>query len=168
MAIFRALTPRRLLAAIGLSALGLVAVGFVLGEWLALNPCPLCIFQRLLYLLLAALALAAAALFARQAARRVLAGLAFVTALGGMATAIFQTWLQAQPVSPFECGVGDPNLIEQLVDWLGRLWPAMFLATGSCSSKEWVFLGLSMAGWSIVCFGALALLLVPFLRRRSG
>ena len=74
-------------------------------------------------------------------------------------------WLQANPASGFACSYTDPNLIERLVDWLGQLWPFMFLATGLCSSKEWLFLGLSMANWSIICFGALALALVPFLRR---
>jgi disulfide bond formation protein DsbB len=165
----RWLSAQRLLWLIAGAAVGLVAAGLVLGDVLRLNPCPLCIFQRLLYLVLAVFAIGAALAYGSTTGRRLFAALAFATALGGLATAVYQTWLQAQPpASPFECGIGEPNLIEQLVDWLGQLWPAMFLATGSCSSKEWIFLGLSMAGWSIVCFGALALVLLPFLRRRKG
>lgn len=166
MMLVRFFNARRLLAAIGIGSLALIAAGFVIAEWYALNPCPLCIFQRVLYLLLALFALLGVALFRYAPVRRALAGLAFLTAVGGIATASYQTWLQSQPSSPFECGFGDPNLIERLVDWLGQLWPAMFLATGACSSKEWVFLGLSMANWSIVCFGALAIALLPLLRRR--
>lgn len=33
----------------------------------------------------------------------------------------------------------------------------MFMATGFCSSKEWVFLHLSMANWSALCFFAFLL-----------
>lgn len=162
------ITAPRVLALVGVAAVLLVVAGLVLGEVLRLKACPLCIFQRLLYLLVGGFALAGAALYGSSIARRLLAGLAFLSALGGMATASYQTWLQAQPASPFECGFGDPNLIERLVEWLGQLWPMMFLATGICSSKEWVFLGLSMAGWSVICFGVLALALLPFLRRRKG
>lgn len=161
------LTARRLLLLVGVAALLLVVAGLLLGELLQLKACPLCIFQRLLYIVVGAFALGAAALYATASVRRLLAGLAFLAALGGIATAAYQTWLQEQPTSPFECGFGEPNLIEQLVEWLGNLWPQMFLATGLCSSKEWVFLGLSMANWSLICFGALALVLLPFLRRRA-
>jgi disulfide bond formation protein DsbB len=49
-----------------------------------------------------------------------------------------------------------PNLIERLVDWLGMQWPSMFLATGFCTSKEWVFLRLSMANWSMLIFAGIA------------
>lgn len=45
-------------------------------------------------------------------------------------------------------------LIERIVDWFGVRWPAMFMASGFCSSKDWVFLGLSMANWSVLCFFA--------------
>jgi disulfide bond formation protein DsbB len=41
----------------------------------------------------------------------------------------------------------------------------MFLATDLCSSKEWTFLGLSMANWSNICFLALAVALLWSARR---
>jgi len=28
----------------------------------------------------------------------------------------------------------------------------MFMVTGFCTNKEWVFLGLSLANWSALCF----------------
>jgi disulfide bond formation protein DsbB len=51
---------------------------------------------------------------------------------------------------------GEPTLIEQIVDWFGVRWPAMFMATGFCSSKDWLFLGLSMANWSVPLFSRLS------------
>jgi disulfide bond formation protein DsbB len=87
-------------------------------------------------------------------------------ALLGMGVASYQTWMQAFPHLATECSYTDPNLIERLVDWLGMQWPSLFLATGFCTSKEWVFLGLSMANWSLVVFAGIAgLAALIFLRR---
>jgi len=77
-------------------------------------------------------------------------------ALGGVAVAGYQTWMQAFPHLVTECGYSDPSLIERLVDWLGMQWPGLFLATGFCTSREWEFLGLSMANWSLVVFFGIA------------
>lgn len=163
------LSAPRMLLMVGVASLALIVAALVMTEVLHLKACPLCIFQRVMYLLLAAFAIAGWAVYRIGIARRLLAGLAFASALGGMATAAYQTWLQAQPpASMFECGFGEPNLIERFVEWLAPMWPQMFQATGLCSSEEWVFLGLSMASWSLICFGALALLLFPHLRRRTA
>lgn len=159
-------TPRRGLFAVSLAAFGLVGAGLVLGEVLQLNPCPLCIFQRVVYLLVGLLALIGALAAERPAVRNGAGGLAALAALGGLATAAYQSWMQAFPSMSMECGFSDPTLIERFVDWLGQLWPYMFLATGFCSSKEWVFLGLSMANWSVLCFLGLGLVTVLSLRHR--
>lgn len=34
--------------------------------------------------------------------------------------------------------------------------PSLFLATGFCTSREWEFLGLSMANWSTLFFAGIA------------
>jgi len=43
----------------------------------------------------------------------------------------------------------------------------LFLATGFCSSKEWVFLGLSMANWSVLMFAGIAAYAALLFRRRA-
>ena len=53
-------------------------------------------------------------------------------------------------------GIGERTLVEQFVDWLGMQWPQMFMVTGFCTSRDWVFLGLSLANWSALCFLGLA------------
>jgi disulfide bond formation protein DsbB len=134
---------------LGLAAVGLTMAGFWIGELLKLQPCPLCIFQRLLYLLIGFFSLLGLLLPGWWRLWGLLVG---ATAAGGLATAAYQSWLQYLPQASMECGFGEPTLIEQLVDWLGVRWPAMFMATGFCSSKDWLFLGLSMANWSMICF----------------
>jgi protein dithiol:quinone oxidoreductase len=146
--------PRPAFAAIFAAAVGLIGSGLAVGELMRINPCPLCIFQRVLYLLVAVWALCG---FAVPGVRRWWGGLIAATAVGGMATAVYQTWLQLNPQSAVACGFGEPSLIEQLVNWLGMLWPFMFMATGFCTSKESLF-GLTLANWSIAGFAAFLLL----------
>jgi disulfide bond formation protein DsbB len=52
------LSLRACFGLLALAALGLTLAGWWIGEWMKLQPCPLCIFQRLLYLLIALFALA--------------------------------------------------------------------------------------------------------------
>ena len=134
---------------LGMGCLGLVAFGMELQNMLRLAPCPLCIFQRLLYIVIGLVALLGVVL---PAGRLPWAALIAALAVGGAAVAGYQSWMQAFPYLVTECGYSDPNLIERLVDWLGMQWPGLFLATGFCTSREWEFLGLSMANWSFLVF----------------
>ncbi len=150
------LKPRHIWLAVAAVSIGLVAASLVLTAWLNLHPCPLCIFQRLLFMILSVLALAA---FLGAKARSIwVAGiLTLMTAFSGAAVAAYQIWLQAQPEAMFTCGGANPNLIERLVDWLGQRLPSLFLATGICGDKELLILGQSLAVWSALAFVASAL-----------
>lgn len=152
--LWREIPVRAWFATLALAAVGLVAVGMELQNLLRLAPCPLCIFQRLLYLVIGAIALVGAFL---PGARLAWGGLVGLTALGGFAVAAYQSWMQAFPELATECGYAEPNAIEKLVDLLGMQWPSLFLATGFCTSRDWVFLGLSMANWSALVFPTFAL-----------
>lgn len=151
---WRKVPDRAWFAALAVGSFGLVAVGLQLQALYRLSPCPLCIFQRALYLLIGAVALVG---FLLPVARRLWAGLIALTGVGGLAVAAYQSWMQAFPELAKECSYADPNTIERLVDWLGMRWPSLFLATGFCTSREWEFLGLSMANWSAVVFVGFAL-----------
>lgn len=146
------LRGRPAFALLAVGCLGLVGTGMVIQELDSIQPCPLCIFQRLLYLVIALWALLGLVLPRAHRAALVLTGL---TALGGVATAGYQTWLQWVNDPALECSYTDPNLIERLVDWLGTRLPSLFLATGFCSSRDWTLFDLSMANWSLICFLAI-------------
>ncbi len=85
----------------------------------------------------------------------------------GTGVAAYQTWMQAYPHLAPECSFTDPNLIERLVDWLGMEWPSLFLATGFCTSRDWEFLGLSMANWSALVFAGIVAYVWLFLLRKQ-
>lgn len=150
-------------AMLGLGCLGLVAVGMELQNLLRLAPCPLCIFQRLLYIVIGLIGLIG---FALPAGRMLWSALIACLGLLGLGVATHQTWMQAFPELATECGLTDPTLIERLVDWLGMEWPSMFLATGFCTSRDWEMFGLSMANWSVLFFaGIVAYAVLLFLRK---
>jgi disulfide bond formation protein DsbB len=146
-------------------SLSLLAAGLVIGEFARLNPCHLCIFQRLLYMVLAFFALCGVLL---PGWRRVWCVLSGLTAVGGVIAAVQQSWMQYAPQLVNECGFGDPTLVERIVNWLGTQWPSMFMVTGFCTTKDWIFLGLSMANWSILCFLLLFVVTVWLLFRREA
>jgi disulfide bond formation protein DsbB len=148
------LTPRKLFMLLAVGVFTLVGSGMFLQQLYHLNPCPLCIFQRVLYLVLGTVGVIAALLPQTMLTRRIMLGVVLAIAVTGFCTAAYQTWMQAFPELVNECSYTDPNLIEQFVDWLGMQYPEWFMATGFCTSKEWVFLGLSLANWSLVCFSA--------------
>ncbi|HQU80420.1 MAG TPA: disulfide bond formation protein B [Azonexus sp.] len=149
---WRDIPVRAWFATLALGTLGLVAFGMELQQLFRLAPCPLCIFQRLLYIVIGLVALAAVLL---PGGRLLWSAMIAALAAGGVAVAGYQTWMQAFPHLATECGYSDPNLIERLVDWLGMQSPSLFLATGFCTSREWEFLGLSMANWSLLVFAGI-------------
>jgi len=148
--------PIHLWLAIALGTAGLVVGSLVLTAWLDLHPCHLCIFQRLLFMLIGALALLAAAL-TRPLARAVPGALITALAAVGLWVAIYQSWLQLQPPDAVSCVGGQPGFIERLVEWLGQQAPGFFLATGFCEEEELVILGLSLANWAALSFAAVLL-----------
>ena len=147
-------------------SLGSLVSALILGDLyrLQLQPCYWCNFQRLLYILLVFFG-SGGSIFPRG--YKWWGSLVALTTLGGIAAAGRQSWMQYTPQTVVECGIGDPTLTEQLVDWLGEIWPAMFMVTGVCTEKEWKVLGLSLANWSGVCFFGLFCISLWVLFRRT-
>jgi len=159
-------TPGQTWLGLGLACASLVTASVILTAWLDLQACYLCIFQRLLFMLLAVFSFVAACPAAGWAGR--LAGILSLPAAAlGVGVASYQSWLQAQPPNTVSCVGGDPSLIERVVEWLGGQVPTLFLATGLCEDEDLVILGLSLANWALVTFCAfLAAALWALLRAR--
>jgi len=146
-------SARLLWSLLGAGCLALVVGSLILTVWLDLRPCALCIFQRLLFIVLGLLALAAAGLGPRRAA--LVPGLLVLScALAGVGISAYQVWLQLQPPDSASCGGGPLGFIDPLVDWLGERLPTLFLATGFCDEAGPPILGLGLAQWALVGFSA--------------
>lgn len=147
------ISPRLLWSALALGCAALVVGSIGLTAWLSLHPCHLCIFQRLLFMILVLIG-GVAAWQVSQPIGRWAGMLSLPVAASGVAVATYQSWLQAQPPGTVSCSAGQPGLIEQFVEWLGERLPQLFMATGFCEEAElWIF-GLSLANWALVAFGA--------------
>jgi protein dithiol:quinone oxidoreductase len=92
--------------------------------------------------------------------RRLVVGLAFLGALSGIATALYQ---QLHAVNEASC---DLSMAERLINWLqlDRLVPQLFIAYASCADAAVSVLHIPFAVWSCILFVILALLLLWTLR----
>jgi disulfide bond formation protein DsbB len=130
LAALERLTPRVQL--VGVAAGALAAVGAALyGQHVqGMQPCPWCILQRLIFLLIAALALLTAALPAGWRLKLPLGGLAIALAgLCGVAAALYQNLVAAHLPS---C---DLTLADRIVSGLGAdaMFPELFEVRSSCA-----------------------------------
>jgi disulfide bond formation protein DsbB len=134
----------------------LLGFGYYLQYAKGLEPCPLCMVQRGFFYALMAIFLAGAIHAPRRAGTVVYSSFALLFALGGAATASRQVWLQHLPKDKVPaCGPDLFFMLENLP--LSRTLEKLFYGSGECAAVDWTFLGLSIAGWSLVWFSALAL-----------
>lgn len=120
--------------------------------------CPMCIFQRILFIVIIGIA-SLGVLLPRSAARAIAIGL-LVTANWGLSVAAYQCLMQAFPEIVPACRYADPTLIEQFVEWAGGQYPYFFLATGNCERKDIAFLGLSWAQLAAMAFAGVSMIAV--------
>jgi len=146
--------PRRGLVLIGLTCVGLLAFGLYLQHVVGLEPCPMCIVQRYVMVLIALFSLLLA--WAPKDTARVLgAGLVVPLAGFGAFVAARQSWLQWYPPEVYACGRDFYGMIETFP--LKRAIPMIFRGSGDCTKIDWTFLGLSIANWSFIAFVGLGL-----------
>lgn len=143
----------------------LLGFGYYLQYARGLEPCPLCMVQRGFFYALMATFLAGAIHAPRRTGSAVYSSLAVLFALGGAATAGRQVWLQHLPKDKVPaCGPDLFFMLENLP--LSRTLEKLFYGSGECAVVDWSFLGLSIAGWSLVWFSALALYAVVVAARQ--
>ena len=134
-------------------------------QW-GLQPCPLCIFQRVAFAVLAVILLVAGLHAPRGASGRAGYGLLGLFAAGiGAGIAGRHLWLQLNPPPIPACGPPLDFLRETLST--GNVIRRVLTGSGDCGTVDWSFLGLSMPGWSLVWFLLLAawVTVVAFQRR---
>ena len=134
-------------------------------QW-GLDPCPLCIFQRIAFMVTGVLFLVGAVHGPGRQGRRVYGLLVLVSSAVGAGVAIRHVWLQSLPADQAPaCGPGLGYMMDTLP--LGQVLVKVFAGSGDCTQVDWTFVGLSMPGWTLVCFVLLGFggLLAGFVRR---
>lgn len=124
------------------------------------EPCPLCMLQRVIFIVIGVLFLVAAVHNAGRIGSRIYSSLIAFFALGGIATASRHIWLQHLPKDQVPaCGPGLDYLLQNFP--LAEVWQELMHGSGECAEKGWTFLTLGIPEWSLLCYvllGAWAIL----------
>ena len=127
------------------------------------DPCPLCIVQRIAFMALAAIFLVAALHGPGRTGAIVYGGMLFLVAGIGAAIATRHVWLQNLPKDRIpECGPGLEYMLKKLP--LTQVLEKLLTGSGECAEVGWKFLGLSIAGWSLVWFVLFAIFAIYLAR----
>ena len=139
-------SERRWLAGIGIACLAALAAAVVAQQAFGMRPCPWCILQRLIYLLIALAAFTAAA--SGRTLRVGLAGLIVALGAAGATAAVYQHVVAAKQYS---CTL---TFADTVITALGleTLWPALFQVTATCADAAASVLGVPFEYWSLALF----------------
>jgi disulfide bond formation protein DsbB len=133
---------------------GLIAYAYYAQSVMHLEPCPLCIFQRVGTFFLGIIFLAAALHDGGLWARRSYAALIAVAALATAGVALRHLYVQSLPEGSVPaCGASLDFMLK--VFSLSEVLVKVLSGSGECAKVTWSFLGLSMPGWVLIA--ALAL-----------
>ncbi|PWQ97704.1 disulfide bond formation protein B [Leucothrix pacifica] len=137
----------------------LLMLGFALfsQHYLGLEPCPLCIFQRVAVMALGLVFLLGALHNpATSFGRRAYGQLVILAALCGAAISGRHSWLQHLPPEKVpECGPGLSYWLDNLP--ITSVFNKVFAGSGECAEVEWSLFGLSMPEWVLITFVVFAL-----------
>ncbi len=149
------LPNQRLLNLAGfLACTGMMGFALYAQHVLLLDPCPLCVFQRIATILTGLVFLAAALHNPERLGARIYAALLVVTAGFGIGVAAWHVRLQNMPADEVPgCGPGFEYIMDNfaLFDALSMI----FQGSGECADVVWRMLGLSMPTWVLIGLGGL-------------
>jgi disulfide bond formation protein DsbB len=142
--------PRRRLNFAGfLICAGLIAYALYAQFHLGLDPCPLCIFQRIGIAAVGVVFLIAALHDPRGWGARVYAVLIAIAALATVAVAARQLYIQHLPPGAIpSCGAPLSMMLKFMP--LTAVIRKVLTGSGECSIINWRFLGLAMPAWVLI------------------
>lgn len=133
-----------------------VMSSFVLQYGFKLQPCSLCIIDRVLVMVMMAIFLVAFIHHPKKVGNIIYGLLGFIVALAGIAVTARHLWLlQLPPDKVPECGPGLSYLIESMP--LHQALSIVLSGSGECTKNVPYFLGLSLPLWTMVAFVLLAI-----------
>ena len=146
--------PRVLFALTAAACAALLGFGYYLQFVQHIEPCPMCILQRLCYMAIVIITLLGTLHGPRRGGVYVYGVLTTITAVIGAGIAGRQTWLQHLPEDQVPaCGPGLEYMLEQFP--LAQVIKQAFIGTGECAAVDWTLLSLSIAEWSLICFSGM-------------
>ena len=148
----------RLLNLVGfLACAGLMSYALYAQHVLGLDPCPLCIFQRVGVIALGAVFLVAALHNPKGWGSYVYVALIGIASLATIGVSGRHLYVQAQPPGAIpSCGA--PLDVMLQFTPLTKVIRKVLVGGGECQEVNWKFLGLAMPGWVLICAVVLGVL----------
>ena len=152
---------------IGFGCMSLMGVALYMEHMMHLEPCPLCIFQRVAVIAAGLVAFIAAVHNPAAFGIKVYGSLVVLASTIGGALATRQLYLQNLPEDQVPaCGPGLDYLLD--VFPMQEVIQMVLVGDGSCAEVVWTLFGISIPGWTLVGFiGLIALGLFQIFRRAS-
>ena len=137
-----------------LACAGMMAAALYFQHVLGMEPCPLCVFQRVATIALGAIFLIAAIQNPKAIGGAVYAVLLFLVAAAGVGVAARHVWLQNLPKDQVPaCGPDLDFMLETFP--LMEVLSTVLSGSGECADIAWQFLGLSMPAWVLILLAGL-------------
>jgi len=157
--------PRLLFSLILLGCAALLTTAIFISPFKDMNPCPMCMMQRAVFIALGALALIAVLHNPVYLGQKVYAAFLALISVGGASIAIRQLWLQSLPEDQVPaCGPGIDYMID--VFPLLEVIEMSLRGTGDCAKVQWTLFNLSIPAWSLVAFIGITVLAAFILFRK--
>jgi protein dithiol:quinone oxidoreductase len=153
---FTFLTARRFHGLVAFAAFALLAVAFYMEYQMGLEPCPLCMLQRIVFFCVGVVSLISA-LTANEKVRKIFSWLVVVLSFAGAALAIRHLYLQSLPMDELPACLPGLSYMFEVFPWQ-EIMQAMVMGTGECGDVVWTFLGISIPGWTLVAFIGMAII----------
>lgn len=140
-----------------LSCFGLLGAAYYFEYMLYLDPCPLCIMQRI-GVLLVGLGFTAAALHRPgRTGQMAYAVYGMLAGIFGAAIAGRHVWIQSLPADQVPtCGPSLEYMFDAL-PWTDLI-SVLLRGNGNCAEQSWMFLGISMPQWVMLWFAGYTVL----------
>jgi protein dithiol:quinone oxidoreductase len=138
-----------------LACVALMAYALYAQHVLGLEPCPLCIFQRVAVMAIGVLFLIAALHGPAGRGAITYGVLIDLAALVGIGISARHIWIQAQPPGTVAaCGADLDYLLEIMP--VSQVINKVLTGSGECGKVDWSLLGLSMPWWVLIALVALS------------
>ncbi len=155
------LSPHRFFFLVFLFCLSGMAFALTLQHLQHIEPCPLCIFQRIALISAGIVSLIAglhlSTIHTSHIAQRIYSVLLGLSSVSGAGIALRQVWIQHLPADQVpDCGPGLNYMLD--VFPLQKVVSMVLRGSGECAKIDWTLFGFSLPEYSLLAFAGLFIL----------